>query len=532
MMKSYIPLIVIAILAAFATGRTSYFLFQEEKADSDDIFLIERFKQEFEETTRPHSVINFQALIDGPHQRELFDPDSILIGGEDGGSSSYSTSLGCRSNLTVDLKKLPFEKVLLWEEFRCYRLVQLPSRFFSSPPYMHPSGHSYAWLAWKMKGHIFNEKNWALEHKQFFHIHELKFLKKEYGGLGKLYNLLSELDSDNLISINKGESSVLTEKNYFSKISYPDIFSMVEYKIYPRGEFENFLKKGPLRVGIRRPNSKCLYQDGQICWNYNLGYLLKETNRRTLFTIFFLCFMIGAIITVLVVKIKNQKKEEERKKLALQVLTHEFRTPVAALLVYVERLSKRLHFFDEDMQDIILRMSGQAYRLQRLTEKSRHYLHLQNSKKLINLQNEEIPSINQFVEDFVTGHENFEEIQYVPLEKDVSFVTDVFWLGICLKNLVGNAFAHGRPPVTLSLSQRSSGSIEFSVSDSGECPFNSLSEMTQEFVKGGQSQGSGLGLNIVQKVVKSMGGRFEFSLKPTTFKIILGGKKNVQNHSH
>ena len=45
--------------------------------------------------------------------------------------------------------------------------------------------------------------------------------------------------------------------------------------------------------------------------------------------------------------------------------------------------------------------------------------------------------------------------------------------------------------------------------------------MIGEFVKSGKSEGLGLGLNIVAKVVKAMGGVLTFRSRPTRFSIQL-----------
>jgi signal transduction histidine kinase len=221
-------------------------------------------------------------------------------------------------------------------------------------------------------------------------------------------------------------------------------------------------------------------------------------------------------------KIRQQRHEDERRRLALQVLTHEFRTPVTSLLLEAEALGNKIGDLDEDVQESFLRMSSEIYRLQRLTETSRNYLQADKKKSLIQLNIEKIESLNDWLEDFLSYYtdERPDEVKLHLLDQDQSLEFDPYWLQICLKNLVENGLAHGRPPVRVSV--RSFGQkIEIEVKDEGECQFEDFKEITSEFVKGTSSSGTGLGLNIVEKVMREMNGALKFDIHPTRFTLVL-----------
>ena len=96
---------------------------------------------------------------------------------------------------------------------------------------------------------------------------------------------------------------------------------------------------------------------------------------------------------------------------------------------------------------------------------------------------------------------------------------------ICIKNILENAKAHGTPPITIKMHENE----EFwkvSIEDCGECAFSSIEEITSEFVKGEKSSGTGLGLNIVKKVLRDMGGQLVFSKNPTKFELSIPWKIN------
>jgi signal transduction histidine kinase len=64
-------------------------------------------------------------------------------------------------------------------------------------------------------------------------------------------------------------------------------------------------------------------------------------------------------------------------------------------------------------------------------------------------------------------------------------------------------------------------SVTFKVLDHGKSDFDSLSMMTQEFMKGNKSTGTGLGMNIVKKVSKEMGIALQLELNPTVFTLCI-----------
>ena len=167
-------------------------------------------------------------------------------------------------------------------------------------------------------------------------------------------------------------------------------------------------------------------------------------------------------------------------------------------------------------------MSGEVYRLQRLTETSRHYLKANKGKKLIHLNCEEVSSMNDFLYEIALPFmdEHGDDLKLELPDVDTTFRLDSYWTQIVLKNLIGNAFFHGSPKVEVKVFYKKE-SIEVKVIDQGECQFNTFEEMAEEFAKGNKSSGTGLGLNIVKQVVKEMGGDITFTPNPTTFTIKL-----------
>lgn len=90
---------------------------------------------------------------------------------------------------------------------------------------------------------------------------------------------------------------------------------------------------------------------------------------------------------------------------------------------------------------------------------------------------------------------------------------DERWLRQLLLNLLGNAFSHGRAPVTLAIESRDGGA-SIIVSDSGPgIPPDQLDHVFERFYRAdaartpGTSEGAGLGLSISAWIVQAHGGQ-------------------------
>lgn len=525
-MKLYVTLIFTAVGIAFTLGYFALFIQGSHVATQEDIVEITAIKSDFQRRVAPQSIVNFNSLYFSPEQFKLLDPANTLPEPGTDHSILYSTTKNCFKGFTKLINTDNFEKVWVWEEFRCGGRSFLPASFFTDPPYMHPSGKSFAYLAYNLKKGGYDKKSWVKDHLSYFHTMELKNLRVNMGELGGIYTILARLDEEALGDLAKGQGTILTRDFLFARLRYPKIFNILEYRIYLREDLEHFLEASPYSIENFRSNRTCFYKDGELCWNYNVRHLFRMANTSTLGVFLGLVIMIVVAVRLLLVKLKGQRLEDERRRLALQVLTHEFRTPITSMLLTIERLNKKYDTMDEETLDAFLRLSSEVYRMQRLTETSRNYLKAQQSKELINFNFEQVPSVNMYFEELLGGYDERlgEDFKVHYLETDGEFHTDTYWVGICVKNLVENALVHGTKPIEVKL-RLDSDELYVEVADKGKCDFDDLEEITREFVKGNKSSGTGLGLNIVKKVVKEMGGIMSLNPNPTTFTISFKNQK-------
>lgn len=191
----------------------------------------------------------------------------------------------------------------------------------------------------------------------------------------------------------------------------------------------------------------------------------------------------------------------------LQVLVHEFRTPIASLQALMDALA-----VDDD--------DG----LQLARRHVHHLADMIDALSDVALSRRPTFSTGRVrrvdVRDVISAAADAAGLTpprfRVSISGDVSAVAvNAQGLRRVLTNLLENASRHGRgAPVDVTCN-RSAGDLVIAVSDRGPgIPAESLGELTAKYVSaGGQRGTAGLGLWIVQQIVESMGGRVDFSAR-------------------
>lgn len=522
-MKPYIVLIFTALIVAFFTGSFVLKTFAPRFASQYQIDEINDIKQQMQAKITPYAIVNFSSLYYSDEQFQLLNP-SLAI--EEFDSSLLSSSKGC-SNIEILQSQIQgTRKKGMWEQIRCGRVNVIPSWFIKSPPYIHKSGISYAYLLFQYQlatGQA-SHTSWVRRRLSYFHVSELAQLQREIGPLGGIYGLLASLGQQTLRDIISEEGTILAKNYLMARIKYPRQYNVLEYRFYSNESIDRFLEGTPYQISVARHGKWCVYTDGPICWRQNTRHLLQTVSTSTLTSFTGIMVIFFIILWLLFSKIKGDKIEENRKKMALQVLTHEFRTPVSSLLLIVEKMNRAIDKLEEEQQEDLLRISGEVYRLQRLTEKSKHYLQGSSSKGMLTFSYEELHNAQDLIYDVIIPvKETYNKEIDVKIDlKDVIYV-DYYWFQILIKNLVENSFIHGKEEHYIYIYEKDKNFV-IEVGDGGEIT-RDLETLTSEFVKGSKSSGTGLGLNIIKNIVDEWGGKIVLEKKPTKFIITLPKRK-------
>ncbi len=227
----------------------------------------------------------------------------------------------------------------------------------------------------------------------------------------------------------------------------------------------------------------------------------------------------------------KEKELGELKSRFITIASHEFRTPLSAIILSTELLEK---YYDHDNKDVDKRKKHYdkiKNAVNRLKEILMDFLSLEevetgkikNSPVTFNLVN----YITHLVEE-VRTYNGTHQIKYEHIGKYHDIHLDKKLLNTCLTNLFINAFKYSPNGgiVEMISEQKKQGIISITIKDEGiGIPENEKEYIFQPFFRAKNAeniQGTGLGLEITQKLVQLMGGTISFKSEEnvgTTFSI-------------
>lgn len=501
-MKIYSVLLILSITLAFFSGRIAFLLNDQGQINNKEVMYLKSLLQEMQERVNFHYNVDLIESYNGNSYLELISPKTTFHHAP----IWILNSSSCIKTLMLQRGSRPLTKTDVWDTYRCKIISKLPNDFFQNPPYLHESGHSYAYLFYKNFRPFLIDQNWHIKNLNLFHIEELKDLSVE---LPASFKFISELSERERLLLVSGTNYFLTDKYLVINNA------LLNFTAYPLKMVNQFFKRTDYQLHSPGNDRSCYYQLDQLCIQkakVNLLLRLTETS--------YLIFT-AAIITLLLTvsslyhRILKQSLEEERKKHALRVLTHELRTPIASLLLQIENINESDSNLDHKTQDKLLRLESDIYRLKYLAEKSRGYLQ-SDSDKFITFNEIEIDSLNEFIQttidESILAFPN-SSINFIATE-DLACRFDPYWVQICLRNLIENSIRYGKGTTTINtfLTKKN---IEITVADEGKINATNLKSLLKNKTNSGQ--GMGIGLKIVNKTLEQMDGGLDLSPNPTIF---------------
>ncbi|ALP40532.1 DUF3404 domain-containing protein [Aeromonas schubertii] len=301
--------------------------------------------------------------------------------------------------------------------------------------------------------------------------------------------LLGELDNDNLETLLRGERWLLQSGQLW-------LLADDRLHRYGAGQWQPLT----LRLGIMLESGS-----GEPCQE-RLGALCLSVRPAVNWPWLAQTSMLGFFLLLGWATWQRWRLQRERR-VALQMLTHELRTPIMALSGIGEELR---HDFDQllsSAQQSVGQLLGSIARLHQLAQASRHYLAVETIK------DERVPvMLTEWLTMVCERHGAL-----FCLEREMTLALPFYWLDLALDNLLRNARQHGTGPVRVSACWQS-GRLFLSVSDGGELPSYRLAPLLR---RGARADGLGLGLAIVRHLLRRLGGRLLLSGPPTTFTLML-----------
>ncbi len=495
----------VCLLAVVAFAFSGVGLYRQQRESHWGIKTLEHIRQvkeDFQRRNTPIVVLSFSDLTPFPellksestlpqyHRFPLNDLRQIL---------EYSTV--CIGRLPKKNDRL--RKTRLWHSFLCGG-VKLPVSFFSTPPFLHPSGKSFAQLAVESKRSEFQSPTWLTENEKYFHALELKERHR-----------LSFLDFELLEGIDRMDSTLLGRQAVGLRRPANEKRPGDFFQIFERSKWDERLREEGFISAEFTVGQDCLFREGRVCWAFHTDR--KKAEQAFLILLVLSGFTgLGASVYLFLDKRRTAIRVKEARHFLLQTLTHELRTPVTTLQLTVEAFRREFDQLPPNSQKHFLRLADEVQRLGRLVQTSVKYLRADSND--LRMEPQPISSLNQALSSWLLPYKDL--VTFTPAEKDHSLKIDPYWFSLCLLNLVENSIRHGKGPILVQWEAKD-GVIKLSVTDSGNPTFLRLEEFLTMERKADLSRGLGLGLSIVKRVMEKMGGALNFTPSPTRFSLVL-----------
>ncbi len=499
-MRKLVVLAILSLILAFTSG---YLVISVQQGLKSNIkpSLIESELNRFMMITKSISQIDpslFEVdLIDPQQALPHFDQYERLEL-----KALQSLEVNC---LKIQIKISPrLQKAVQFFSTLCEK-KSFSSDFFLRSPFLLPDGVSFAKKALDLglkSDEIYSHLHWV----------EIKELSDVDLQVRTVFKIIKSLSWRNLNQIHLKNYLVLSPDGVLVRNDNLDGENF--YSLYELNQWDVFWGKTAFKATdlSTTVQSNCFRISEDICWKVNYSQAIRYEKTPVYLILASVLLVTLVMFILLIIEVLRNKKDQEKIKFSLDMLTHELRTPLTNLNFSIDSLRNNFDTLPVDAQLRVLDILNQVNKLNILAQKSTYYLS-KSKMKILATHKVSVANIHNFIESTLDAYLHDLKIE-VPV-RPVSFEIDIFWTGFCLKNLVENAIKHGVKPVIISYSLTDQG-LQFVIRDAG---MSYLGGQDQS-----KSKGLGLGLSLVQKVLPLINAELITTYKPTIHQLILKKK--------
>ncbi len=210
---------------------------------------------------------------------------------------------------------------------------------------------------------------------------------------------------------------------------------------------------------------------------------------------------------------KNYDLEERhaKKEMGMSIVSHEIRTPITAIIGFVENILINKDAVDPDLIKMIYKIYGNSIRLKELVNNFLDYNKLNAGKMELLKENIDLFAV---VEEVITNNEMLMEIKGIKCENllktGIYVYVDATMIYQVINNIVSNAIKYNKENGEIKTEAEINGNIVIlKISDTGAGikPENIDSVFKEyERVKGVKEKGTGLGMPISKRFIELNGG--------------------------
>jgi two-component system, OmpR family, sensor histidine kinase SenX3 len=245
----------------------------------------------------------------------------------------------------------------------------------------------------------------------------------------------------------------------------------------------------------------------------NVGWILLNLEKVALLVfgiIFFAMIITG--LTLNTTFLLREIKRNEQQDAFLNAMTHELKTPIASIRLYLETLQTR-NVDEAKRQEFYRIMLKDSDRLLNTVEQVLQASRTKESNRRLNISDF---SAKELISESIQRIENrynleTQAIKFVNFDENLRIHGDSTELAIVFSNLLDNAVKYSSEKVEINVSGKilNEKKVEIRIEDSGVgLAQNELKRVFRRFYRiPSKTKGTGLGLAIVQSIIKKHGGK-------------------------
>lgn len=215
----------------------------------------------------------------------------------------------------------------------------------------------------------------------------------------------------------------------------------------------------------------------------------------------------------------NLKNDKTQLKNIISDISHQLKTPLAALVMYNDIMLSEAEMEWQDRRNFLEKSMEQLNRMQWLVINLLKMARLEAGAVQFNIKDENLMvTVQSALKPLLYKVEEKKQNLVLNVDKDIKFKHDAQWTAEAISNIVKNSIEHTSKGGIIEVSSEETLlSVQINIRDNGEgISEQNLNKVFQRFYKGENSinpESIGIGLALSKKIIESQGGSIVVSSK-------------------